>query len=63
MKVDLAGLLQNAADQIKNPQRSMREYYAGALEEAARHVQMVQADPALVGEFLDMYSIKATTND
>lgn len=57
MRVDLAGLLLNAAAQIENPQRSQREYYAFALREAAKHAQLVQADAALAPEFLDLYSL------
>jgi hypothetical protein len=57
MKVSLAGLLQNAAAQIRKPDPDWAEFYAFSLEEAAQHARETAAGDHTVAEFAAHYCL------
>ena len=71
MKVSLVGLLRNAADELDALSRIREEdedfdgvdysaMYAFSLREAAGHIDMLENDPALLTQWLDLYCLKNT---
>jgi hypothetical protein len=63
MHCDLAGLLANAAEQIRGRQRGRRDYYAGALDDVAAHVRDVRAGRATLAEFAALYWLVPAADD